>query len=139
MAKRDWDKKEIIVIVLLLLGGVAFTTASFCIYYLVDALNTAGLVIICVADFLYTLFITSLMCKYGLEWKKWFLKALLMSVGYIAAFILLGILIMGKEGSWWELIANNILYVVFYAIFTAPCIFIVVPIVLMGLSYIGGA
>lgn len=134
MSKKDWGKKEILIIVLILLGGVAFTAASFCIYYLVNPPNTAALVVICVADLLYTLFITSLMCKYGLEWKKWYLKGLLMSVGYVAAFIVVGVLFLTYCGSW-EYAISHIVGIVFYAIFTAPCIFIVVPLVLIGLAY----
>lgn len=134
MSKKDWDKKETAVGVIVLLGGVAFTVTSFCIYYLVDPPNTAGLAIICVADFLYTLFVTCIGSKYVFEWKKWYLKGPLMSVGYVAAFIVVGILFLSYCGSF-EYAISNIVGIVFYAIFTAPCIFIVVPLFFLLLSY----
>ncbi|MDE7076896.1 MAG: hypothetical protein K2O62_06205, partial [Clostridia bacterium] len=86
MAKNSWDKKEIIVTILILLGGIAFTAMSFCVYYLVKPLHPAILAVICVVDFLYTLFITCLACKH-LPTEKWLLKGFLVSIGYIAVFI----------------------------------------------------
>ena len=63
MSKRNMDKKVIILAILVLFGGAAFTATSFCIYYLVKPLNATWLIVLCVVDFLYNLFATCLFFK----------------------------------------------------------------------------
>lgn len=133
MARKSTDKKEIILGIILLLGGVALTALSFCIYYLVKPQNTAVLIALCAVDFLYNLFTTCLACKIC-DADKWLLKGLLLSVIYTVAFIAVGVLfaVVNVEIEW---LKNNILGIVFYAFFTGPCIFIVMAIFFLGLAY----
>lgn len=133
MAKNKWDKKETIIVILISLGGIAFTAASFCVYYLVKPLHPAILAVICVVDFLYTFFISSIACKYY-PTKKWLLNGFLASIGYIAAFMLICVLICVYSGAF-DLFKYHFLEILFYAIFTAPCIYIILPLILLCLAY----
>ncbi|MDE7084995.1 MAG: hypothetical protein K2O81_07100 [Clostridia bacterium] len=132
MKKNSWDKKEIIISVLVLLGGMAFTAASFCIYFLVKPLHPAVLAVICVVDFIYTFFTTALACK-NLPTKKWLLKGLGVAVGYIPIFIIAAILF--EFFCIGEIPVNTFIPIIFYAFFTGPCIFIVMVIALLCLAY----
>ena len=142
MTKKLMNKKEIIISVFVLLGAVAFTVASFCIYYLVKPQNAVILVVICLADFAYNLFSLCMLLKYAISTNKWLLKGFLFAVGYIVAFIIIAILFLffiglvslGFNGSI-EFIKNNVLGIVFYAFFTGPCVLIIVPLLLVGLAY----
>ena len=133
MAKNHWDKKEIIIVILILLGGIALTSASFCIYYLVKPLHPAIIAAICVVDFLYTLFITCLACK-ALPTDKWLLKGILVSVGYIAVFIIVAVLFFHTSKAF-DLTTAKFITIVLYAFFTSPCIFIVMALALLCLAY----
>ena len=139
--KEKMNKKEIIITVLLLIIGAALTAASLCIYYLVKPRSAAILSVVCVVDFLYTLFLTCLFFKF-MSPEKWLLKGALITVGYTAAFIVVAvlfILLTSVTNSDFiksvEFLKNNILGVVFYSFFTGPCIFIVIALALLCLAY----
>ena len=139
MQEKNMNKKEIIITVLLLIIGAGLTATSFCIYYLVKPRSAAVLSVICVVDFLYTLFLTCLFFKY-MNSEKWPLKGVLMAVGYIAAFIAVSVIFIlfinvTDAKQLIEFLQNNILGVVFYSFFTGPCIFLVIVLVLLCLAY----
>lgn len=131
MAQNKVDKKEIILTVLLLLGGAALTATSFCVYYLVKPRNTAVLIVLCVVDLLYTAFSTCIACK-NLPTEKWLLKGIGVAVGYIVVFIIVALLFFVFNEAY-EMLKNNIIAVVYYAFFTGPCIFIVMALALLFL------
>lgn len=130
MAKNKWDIKGIVLTVLVLLGGMALTAASFCVYFLVKPLHPAILALICVVDFLYTFFITSFACKI-LPTEKWLLKGFGVAVGYIPVFIIAAILFIFFCGG--KILLNSVLAMMFYAFFTGPSIFIVMALALLFL------
>lgn len=131
MKKNSLDIKEIIIPALVLLGGMAFTAASFCIYFLVKPLHPAILAVICVVDFLYAFFATALACKI-LPTEKWLLKGFGVAVGYIAVFIIVAVLFVIYCNATATL-KNNILPIILFAFFTSPCIFIVMAVAILFL------
>lgn len=133
MIKHSTDRKEIIISILILLGGIALTVSSFCVYYLVKPHNPAALTAICTGDFLYTLFSVCILLKYT-DTHNWLLKGFLIAVGYIAVFILVAILFAVFNGAT-QFIKNNFINILFYAIFTGPCIYIVITLFLLFLAY----
>ncbi len=134
MSKRNIDKKVIILAILVLFGGAAFTATSFCIYYLVNPLNATWLIVLCVVDFLYNLFATCLFFKI-MDANKWLLKGFLLSAIYTVAFIIVAVLFTVFCGAV-EFLKNNILGIIFYAFFTGPSIFIVLTIFFFCLAYV---
>lgn len=131
MAKNKVDVKGFILVALILLGGIALTATSFCVYYLVKPQNYAVLIVLCVVDLLYTCFSTCLACK-NLPTEKWLLKGIGVAVGYVPVFITGSSLFLIFSNAL-ELLKNNIIAIVFYAFFTGPCIFIVMAIALIFL------
>lgn len=135
MAKSRLDIKEILVFIAIVLVGAAFTAASLCVYYLVQPQNTALLIALCVADFLYLLFCSCWLAKQVSVFGKWLLKGILLAVIYIVAFIAVPTLYLLISGAI-ELLQNNIIGIVYYAFFTGPCIITVlaiIPLICMGL------
>ena len=127
-------KKQIIISILLMLGGVGLTVMSFCVYYLVEPLSNVALALICVVDFIYAFFMVCMFTIYN--WNaKWLLKTVLISVGYIAAFIVVALLFLVFCGWSGERINSNIINVVLYAFFTGPSMPIVVTLFLLCLAY----
>ena len=131
MKKNLTDKKSFIIAALILLGGIALTVTSFCVYYIVKP-NTAVVVVICAIDFIYNFFSTCMFFKYGWEnTSKWLLKSIALSVGYTAAFIVVGVLFVffNALSSDTMLVADAmkkfITPVVLYSFFTGPSLFIV--------------
>ena len=133
MARSNADKKEIILGILVLLGGAALTAASFCIYYLVKPQNAAWLILLCAVDFLYNIFTTCLFFKVTFE-DKWLLKGFLLSVIYTVGFIVVAVLFTVFCGAL-EFLKNHVVGIVYYAFFTGPCVFIVLAIFLLCLAY----
>ena len=140
MKKLNTNIKEIVIVILILLGGVAFTVTSFCVYYLVKPRILAVVIVMCVCDFIYCTFTTCAFFKHinlDIGSYKWLLKGILSSVGYIVAFTIVGIIfsaIVLKS----EFEAIYMLTVLVIACFTAPSIFIVLAVVLLlliGASY----
>lgn len=140
LSKREYRKetiKETIATILILLGGVAFTVTSFCVYYLVKPQNTIALIAICVVDFLYTLFSAIMLLK-SMFIEKWLSKGLLLAFGYIAAFIIIPTFYLLFQGAI-DLLKNIILAIVYFAFFTGPCIIIILTIIaLIMIMYDGG-
>lgn len=133
MTKKDTDKKDIIIIITILLVGAALTAASFCIYYLVKPRNTIVLAVLCVVDFLYNLFVMCFLIKYN-DYGKWLLKGTLFAVGYIIVFIAIATLANVIGGSF-EFLKNHIVDIVFYAFFTSPSMFIVIIVLALFFAY----
>ena len=137
MEEKPTNKKEIFIVISVLLGCVSLTAASFCIYYLVKPQNTFVLAAICLVDFAYSFFSFSILLK-GVSTTKWLLKGFLCAVGYIVIFIIVALfliifsLMFDGASSIVEFIKNNFLAIVFYAFFTAPCALIILPL----LSYV---
>ena len=133
MGSRNINKREIIIVIFVLLGGAALTATSFCIYYLVKPQNTAWLILLCTVDFLYNCFTTCFIFKLS-HTDKWLLKGLLVSAIYTVAFIAVAALFMLFCNAF-EFLKNNIFGIVLYAFFTGPSIFIVLAILLLCLAY----
>lgn len=135
MKNKNTNVKEIVIAILILLGGVAFTVTSFCITYIVKPQNPAVMIVMCVCDFIYCTFTTCAFFKYmnlDIGSLKWLLKGVLASVGYLVAFTIVGVIfavIILKS----EFVAMHILAVLIIACFTAPSIFIVIALVLLFL------
>ena len=134
MAKKNTNAKEILTIIFVLLGGAAFTAASLCIYYLVKPRNPWVLSAICAADLLYTFFSMCLFTKFSEMGNKWLLKSLLLTVGYLALFLVVATLFMVFSDAI-DFLKSNILGIVCYSFFTAPCAFIVVAFFILCLAY----
>ncbi len=135
MAKNRVDVKGFILAALVLLGGIALTATSFCVYYLVKPRNTAVLIVLCVIDLLYTAFSTSIACKI-LPTEKWLLKGIGVAVGYIVVFIIVAVLFLVFNEEY-AILKNNIIAIVYFAFFTGPCIFIVMALALLFLYGLG--
>ena len=141
MAKKHADKTELYVTIFILLGGIALTVASFCIYYLVKPRNLTVLSVICAVDFIYNVFCTCMLFRYVVvNTEKWLLKGILLSSGYTVAFIAVGVSFIFFCGitnlsTTLESLKNNILGVVSYAFFTGPCIFIVLALFALILAF----
>lgn len=138
MSRNNINRKETIITIFVLLGGVAFTVMSFCVYYLIQPLNIWALVAICIVDFIYNFFSTCLLFKYVEKTNKWTLKGFLLSLGYIVGFIIVAVLfltIIGVISGSLEFLKNNILGIILYAFFTGPSIFVVLAIFLLCLAY----
>ena len=135
MAKKNTNAKEILTIIFVLLGGAAFTAASLCIYYLVKPRNPWVLSAICAADVLYSYFTMCFFTKFSERENKWLLKSLLLTVGYLALFIVVATLFMAFSTTSIDFLRNHILGIVCYAFFTAPCAIIVVTVLIIGLAY----
>ena len=133
MAKRNTDKKEIIIGILILFCGAALTATSFCLYYLVKPQNTAWLIVLCAVDFLYNFFTTCMFFKISYA-DKWLLKGFLLSAIYTIAFIAVAALFIVFCGAL-DFLKNHILEIILYAFFTGPSIFIVLAIILLCLVY----
>ena len=133
MEKRSTDKKEIIIRILVLLGGVALTVTSFCMYYLAKPQNAAVLIVLCAIDFLYSFFSTCVFCKINHE-NKWALKGLALSTIYTVGFIAVAVLFMVFNSSGHAFLKNDFLTIVLYAFFTVPSGFIVLVLLLLLLS-----
>ena len=140
MKKSQINRKEIVLAVLMLLGGIALTVASFCIYYLAKPQNEFILATICVIDFAYNFFTWSMFFKTEFA-KKWLLKGFLLAVGYIVAFIIIAVIIIlvakmfNGASEVMESLKNNILVDVLYAFFTAPCALIISAVFVLGMSF----
>ena len=133
MTKERKDIKKIIYTLLIIFGGIIFTAMSFCVYYLVKPRNTAVLVVICVVDYLYTLFTSCTLIKLkGTD--KWLFKGLYTSIAYIVAFIALATLFI-VTGISHEFFSNHIVDVVCYSFFTGPSIIITMAIILIFLCF----
>lgn len=125
-------KKQIIITILLLLGGAGFTAMSFCIYYLVKPLSDVTLALICIVDFIYAFYMACVLIRY--TWKEvWLLKAIILLFGYIAAFIIVAAIFSAFNDAV-EFFKSNFLSIVFYAFFTSPSMFIVIALFLLLLS-----
>lgn len=125
--------KELIIIILILLGGIAFTTMSFCVYYIVKPQNAFALAAICTVDFIYNLFCSCLFFKY-MYIDKWLLKGILLAVIYIVAFIAVTSLFCLFSGAL-ELLKNIIVTVVLLSFFTCPCILIIMTVLSLILIF----
>ncbi|MDE7439650.1 MAG: hypothetical protein K2N23_03995 [Clostridia bacterium] len=135
MKNKNTNVKEIVIAILILLCGVAFTVTSFCITYIVKPQNPAVLIIMCVCDFIYGTFTTCAFFKYmdlDIGTHKWLLKGVLASVVYIVAFTIVGIIFVAIKLKS-EFVVMDMLAVLVIACFTAPSIFIVVALVLLFL------
>ena len=145
LAVKDMEKKRVDIIkkiltaILILLVGIAFTVASFCIYYIVKPQNAFVLAALCIVDFAYCYFSVCMFIKYESVINKWLLVGFLLAVGYIVAFIsvvaIIAVFGSAFSSASFEFLKNNILGIVFYAFFTAPCALIIVPAFLIGLGY----
>lgn len=133
MVGKNIDKKELIIVILILLGGAALTATSFCIYYLFKPKNAVWLIVLCAADFLYNYFSTCMFFKMSYA-DKWLLKGFLLSAIYTIAFIVVAVLFIVFRGAI-EFLKIHILGIVYYAFFTGPSIFIVLTIFLLCLAY----
>lgn len=136
MAKKQLDKTEkikIVVSVFVVLVGMGLTATSLCVYYLVKPQSAVTLAILCVVDFLYSFFSSSMACKYLGKTDKWLLKGLILSVGYIVAFIVVAILFL-TFGTAIEFLTNNIVGIVLYAFFTSPSMFLVGAILILCMA-----
>ena len=134
MAKMNVDKRKIIIGILVLLGGVALTVTSFCLYYLVRPLSTAVLTVSCVIDFLYNYFTTCTFFKLN-NMDKCLLKGFLLSAIYTVAFIAVALIFMLATGTL-DLVKSDFINIVLYSFFTGPSIFIVLVIFLVFLAYV---
>ena len=133
MKNKNTNVKEIIIVILILLGGVAFTVTSFCVTYIVKPQIPAVLIVMCVCDFIYCTFTTCAFFKYmdmEMGTHKWLLKGCLTSVGYIIAFTVVGIIFLAITLKS-EFVATEMLTVLEIACFTAPSVFIVLAIVIL--------
>lgn len=129
MAKERRDIKKIIYLILIVLGGIAFTASSFCVYYLVKPRHTALLVGICIVDYLYTLFTSCALIKLkGMD--KWLLKGLYMSIAYIVAFIAVATFTAAVSISH-EYLGNHIIDIIYYSFFSGPSILLMMAILLV--------
>ena len=133
MAKGNTDKRDIIIRFLVLLGGVALTVTSFCIYYLVKPQSMAVLIILCAVDFLYSFFTTCVFCRINHE-EKWPLKGFILSALYTVGFIAVAVLFEVSVKGAHAFLANDILTILLYAFFTGPSGFIVLVLFLLLLS-----
>ncbi len=132
MTKKDIDVKWIIIFVLVLLGGAGLTAGSFCIYYLVKPLHPAIVAVICIVDFLYSVFLTTMLIKH-LKEEQWLLKGFFFSFGYTALFVPASALFLTFTNSI-SLLTEHIVEIILSAFFTGPSIFIVLAVALLLLS-----
>ncbi|MDE7395466.1 MAG: hypothetical protein K2M95_05050 [Clostridiales bacterium] len=133
------DKKDLLINIGLLLVSLAVTVTSFCIYYLVKPRNTTAIIVLCAVDLLYTLISTCIFFKITFS-KKWILKGFLLTVGYIAAFILVAVLIaiftgIPKMNTAIAFLKWHFRTFVFWAFFTGPSMFIVIALFMLFLAY----
>ena len=139
MLKKRVKLKEIFkdsfVPILVFVGGVAFTAMSFCVYILVKPQITALLIAICVVDFLYTFFSSSMSLKYLTSTKRW-IKGLLLTLGYIAIFIAIPTLCLTCSQQF-EILKANIIIITYFAFFTGPIVMLVLP--LFAVTFYEGA
>ena len=109
------------------LGGAALATASFLYYYLIEPRNWVVLSIFCAADFLYLLLNAYLVLEYS---DKRLLKALGLSVGYIALFNILPLGYLLIEG-FFSRITELWKDILLYSFFTGPCFIVIIFIVFL--------
>lgn len=130
--KEKRDIKEVLQSAAVLFIGAALTVLSFCLYYLVSPLHTAVIVLLCIADFIYTIICSCGFLKY-MSTKKWKWKGVLMAVLYIPAFIIVSLLfLIFNDGE--GIIAMHIVEIVLCAFFTGPSIVFVIIIAGLILS-----
>ena len=118
------DTKKTIVF---LIGGIVLAVSSFLCYYLIEPRNWIIVSILCVVDFLYLFFNAYLFLEYS---DKRIIKALCLSLGYIAIFNLIPIGYLLIEGAMQRIteIWKDILV---YSFFTGPCLIIIIFIIFL--------
>ncbi len=109
------------------LGGAALATASFLCYYLIEPRNWVVLSLFCAVDFLYLLLNAYLFLGHS---DKRILKALGLSVGYIALFNSLPLGYLLIEGLL-SRIAEIWKDILLFSFFTGPCLIVLIFIVLL--------
>jgi len=133
MKEMSYSEKKRILTILVGLGGAGLTAMSFCVYYLVEPRSTAALIVICIVDFLYSVFSSSMLCK--LDHKdRWILKGLIISVVYFAVFLLLALLLFLIIDKF-EFLTNHFLAVIYFDFFTSASLFIVIALMYVLLAF----
>ena len=142
MVRMQADNKKLIktlvTVALVMLIGMAFAAASFCIYYLVKPLNTAVIVSLCIVDFLYCFCSMSILFKRAIfgNGEKWLLKSVVLSVIYIVAFLvfwLIARMVINGFYGYTDFLKENIIRIVLYAFFTSPFMILVILLLLAGM------
>ena len=137
--RKPVDKLVIMLTVFIVVGGMAFTAFSFCVYYLSEPRNTNALALICAIDFLYNLLSICLLFKFIIVNNKWMLKGFIGSVAYIVAFIIVAVLLILIDGARdsmtpyeaQTILKNDIIGIVCYAFFTGASIYLALALLLL--------
>lgn len=135
--KEKRDIKEFLRHAAVLFVGAALTVMSFCLYYLAAPLHVAVLVLLCIADFIYTIICSCGLLKY-LSTKYWRCMGVVMAVAYVPVFIIGSALVLAISNSG-SLFIKHIVEIVLSAFFTGPSIIFVILIVLLAIACIGYA
>ena len=118
------DTKKTIVF---LIGGIVLAVSSFLCYYLIEPRNWIIVSIFCVVDFLYLFLNAYLFLEYS---DKRIIKALGLSLGYIAIFNLIPIGYLLIEGLT-QRITEIWKDVLVYSFFTGPCLIIIIFVIFL--------
>lgn len=135
--KEKRDIKEFLLPAAVLLVGAGLTVMSFCLYYLVSPLHVAVIVLLCIADFIYTIICSCGLLKY-MSTKYWRCMGVVMAVAYIPVFIIGSALVLAISNAG-SLFIKHIVEIVLSAFFTGPSIIFVIIIVLLAIACIGYA
>ena len=120
------DTKKTIVF---LIGGIVLAVSSFLCYYLIEPRNWIIVSILCVVDFLYLFLNAYLFLEYS---DKRIIKALGLSLGYIAIFNLIPIGYLLIEGLT-QRITEIWKDVLVYSFFTGPCLIIIIFVIFLAM------
>lgn len=110
-----------------LAGGIALAVTSFLCYYLIVPTNWILVSILCAIDFFYLFLNAYIFLEYS---DRRILKAVGLSVGYIAVFNILPIGYMLIEGLI-PRIAELWRGILVYSFFTGPCLIIIIFLVFL--------
>ena len=135
--KEKKSAKEYLIPAAVLLIGAALTVMSFCLYYLVAPLHTAVIVLLCIADFIYTIICSCGQLKY-LSTKHWRCMGVVMAVAYIPVFIIGSALVLAFNEAG-KLFTAHIVEIVLCAFFTGPSIIFVILIAILLIACLGYA
>lgn len=122
MAKRNYNKSDILIFVLIFSGGIALTAISVCLDIVCKPRSTIALVLICIIDFLYAVFSSAVILKIE-NVKVWRFLGCLLPFGHIGLFMAVALLFTAFYANA-EFFKSHILTILLYAIFTQPSMFV---------------
>ncbi|MDE5593696.1 MAG: hypothetical protein K2I75_07175 [Clostridiales bacterium] len=135
--KEKKSAKEYLIPAAVLLIGAALTVMSFCLYYLVSPLHVAVIVLLCIADFIYTIICSCGLLKY-MSTKHWRSLGVVVAVAYVPVFIIGSALVLAFNEAG-KLFTAHIVEIVLCAFFTGPSIIFVILIVILLIACLGYA